>query len=920
MKNFLWFVCSMFFVLPVYSSDFQTVPKPLIKGLPRKVVPPADSAFDDWVCIPYRETVSEIQPTAEEVKLGFILFSRPLVDAVYPETIPRPEERIRDLVGFGAWDQFQTLNFAIYPLKDLKDINVSTTDLVCGEAKIPSDVVDVRLITYRDITYPMYSSKGAWRRLPEYLQRVSSSDAPQKEPQRFCITIKVPREIPEGIYQGKILVSHLGFDRAVVLPIRFEVLPFLPKRDPNKHFSAYYRLPEKHELVQNKIHDSAWADDVLKREFKTMVDYGFDRAPVLSIGYTEKDGPPRLIFPDLEKYTALMKENGMEPPLLITGGGISWLCEKMEKIKIGNHLVLDRLPSDAFYRKVEELARNFKKEMDKNKYPQMVFGPLDEISSDPKSIEYGCGVYKAFKNAGLTTYTTMEMDNPGIEKIDPYIDIFGSQAFLPTYEEIQKGHKSNYWCYPNHNSYERKDPVIMCKGGRMTYGFGYWKSGFDLLVPWIWRSSSSKHFFREKGSGGSNILHPETGEVILTTAWENFREGINDLNYIYTLEDAIVKRSDSTNPDVQKEILKGRSLLQEIWNSIQVQKKYLNTDLWPSDEFDGRRYEIGKAILALLKYPESNQKIAPSVIVDTKDTGSVQKNHFEEIWRRELKQKNVHSYSLENAGEKNGGWIPTESEASLDQKGENESLRLILNVDRLKDGTGNQSGHYPSGWPGMIFSFKKNKLFLQNFDLVRICFRLQSNRNPKKEEMVPSSLSWLIRTKTKDTSCSVILPDQMVEGKQYEMITPFTSQAYDGINSNLGQLDHIRVCIAESQYQHGDKLIFTFDKMEFLSLNTPIIFGLDLPVSLYSGYGRIRFNASFMGSIDPKTQFRAEVFSSDGKSMGSFVQSLDQGEKKIAGQINLSRDIPSGKYRVKFDLIDANGKIMSTSERECRLL
>ncbi|MDO5580413.1 MAG: hypothetical protein Q4G69_04720 [Planctomycetia bacterium] len=921
MKKFIGFLCAMLCAFPAFSSDFQTAPKPTLPSPPRIAVPPADSAFEDWVRVPYRETAPEIQPSKEESQFGFLLFSRPFVDAIYPETIPVPEERIREITGFGAWDQFQTLNFAIYPLKDLKEINVSATDLVCGEKKIPASAADIRLITYRDITYPMYSSKGAWRRLPEYLQRVSVSDAPAKESQRFCITIKVPKSIAGGIYQGKILISHKDFDRAVVLPIRFEVLPFLPKRDPNKHFSAYYYPPERHELVRNKVHDAAWAEDVLKREFKTMADYGFDRPPVLSLEYTEKDGKPAFAFEKLAKYTALMKENGMDPPFLLTGGGVSWLCEKLEKIKIGNHLVLDRLPSQKYYQLIERLAGDFKKEMEENHYPRMVFGPLDEISSDPKSIEYGCGVYKAFKNGGLTTYTTMEMENPGVKAIDPYIDIYGSQAYLPTYDEIQKGHKLAYWCYPNHNSYERKDPVIMCKGGRMTYGFGYWRSGFDLLVPWIWRNSSSKHFFRERGSGGSNILHPETGEVILTTAWENFREGINDLNYIYTLEDAIVKRSDSADPAVQKEVLKGKALLQEIWDSIAVQKKYLNTDLWPSDEFDGRRYEIGKAILALSKYPESNQKIAPSVIVDTKEPESKSKEDlFRAMYKREAERKNLDAFSLEYPKMKDGGWISTEKEASVDSKGENGALRLLLNVDRILDGTGNQSGAYPSGWPGMVFSFRNGKQYFADYDFARICYRINSNRNSKKGEKLPSSISWLIRTKTKGLSSAVALPDQMEEGKTCEIIAPFTSSAYDGIDMKSGELDHIRVSIAESRYQHGDKLIFTFDRMEFLSLKNPILFGLDLPASVYSKYGRIRFQADLMGKIAPNSQLRADVFSSDGKSLGSFVRSLEKNDKKINGQINLSENVPSGKYRVKFDLLGGDGKVLSSMEKECRVL
>ncbi|MDO5566204.1 MAG: hypothetical protein Q4G59_06065, partial [Planctomycetia bacterium] len=213
------------------GQECRLVPKPPQPKEVRRVVPPVDKGFDDWKRVPYIETAAEPVPTTAEKKVGFILFSRPLIDAIYPETRPRADERVNVIRGFGAWEQYETLNFALYPLADLKGINVQVGNLSCGKNSIPADQIEIRLVTYRDNTYPRYSSRGAYRTLPEYLQNVTTSDAVKSQPQRFCVTIKTPKGTPAGLYQGDLMISHAGFDQAVALQVAYEVFPFELKRD-----------------------------------------------------------------------------------------------------------------------------------------------------------------------------------------------------------------------------------------------------------------------------------------------------------------------------------------------------------------------------------------------------------------------------------------------------------------------------------------------------------------------------------------------------------------------------------------------------------------------------------------------------------------------------------------------------------------
>ena len=909
------------FSVTVRGDVFQTTDKPPKPKVERNVVPPADSAFPDWKRAPYVETAPEIVPTDEEKRLGMILFSRPLVDAIYPETRPRAAERIQSVSGFGAWNQYETLNFALYPLVDLTGIRVTVGDLRCGDAVIPASQIEVRLVTYRDNTYPQYSSKGALRRLPEYLQNVTVSDAPALEPQRFCITIQVPEGLAGGHYRGNILVSHDRYDRAVQIPVDYEVLPFLPKRDPNKHFSAYYYSPERHELVTTKKHDLEWARDVQRREFATMVKYGFTRPPVLSLGYEEVEGKRQFCFKNDEFLLNLIKENKMQGPLLMVGGSVTWVYTKMTGKEIGNHIAISTLPGKEYYDEINRMAADFKKVMEEKKYPPMVFGPLDEISGNDKSITYGRDIYDAFKRAGLVTYTTMEPENAGFQRMDPVIDIFGTQAYLPVYEEIVKGHKLAYWCYPNHNSYERKDTIIMNKGGRMTYGFGYWRSGFNMLVPWIWRNNTPKHFFEKRGSGGANILHPETGDLIMTIYWENFREGINDLNYVYTLQDAIVRRENSTDPAVVREITAAKKLLQEIWDSIDVQVKYLAEDLWPSDEFDGRRRQLGDAILRLEKFPATNEKTAPSVLIEPRIIEH-KKDSPEDIYQKELKRGNIEKYILADEKGKNLGWTKAEDEATVELE-ENlpgakhaKTVLLNFNIDTVKDGTGNKSGSYPAGWPAMNFFAKSPQPKLGDYDLLYVRYKLDSNRandgQPKTADFYYS-----IRYQNKAPGSFTLSPRlKLKEGQWTEKVYKLGGQFYDGIGVDDSAFTSMRAGLSESNYQHGDQLHFRFDEIAFVRFKKPFIASVDIPKVVPAATERIRFSAKIMGPASDEFQLRATYLSKGEKQGASKPVFARLADKKGVGQLNLPSIRSGSQGVVKLELVDQKGHTVSeTSEK-----
>jgi hypothetical protein len=77
----------------------------------------------------------------------------------------------------------------------------------------------------------------------------------------------------------------------------------------------------------------------------------------------------------------------------------------------------------------------------------------------------------------------------------------------------------------------------------------------------------------------------------------------------------IFEREDSQDPECRAAVGDAKELLQATWDAINVQQKYLAEGMWPSEEFNARRWMLAKAIERLSRYPAERQGVAPSVLV-----------------------------------------------------------------------------------------------------------------------------------------------------------------------------------------------------------------------------------------------------------------------------------------------------------------
>lgn len=861
---------------------------------------------------PFVETNPEIVPTEAEKELGFVVFNRPITETVYPQSIPLVYERLSCLSAFAAPGEFEPVTFSIYPLRDLKDIKVDVSPLMFGKNLIPTENIDTRLVVYRNINYPHYTTSGIYRRMPEILEHVKFNNAAAKECQRYWLKIKVPENAVPGIYQGSINVSYKGLGKNFSIPVSFKVLSFKLLKDQSKHYTTYNW--DTFRIYKNK--SQKWKEDAVRTDGRAMTEYGIDTIPTIYLAY---DIPSNSMTLDDNKILVIneMIKAGMHGPVPAVGIGSFYSAFRKKDgsalPKPGPHCKLTELPPEEFYPKLTEAVKNFEKIRKEKNWPEFIYVPLDEV--DPSSKEFGMKVYKAFKDAGVKTYVTKDPVSADAKDYAPYVDFWCGQSFSIPYEKAVSDKKYGYWCYPNHNSNEIKIPEVMCRGGRMTYGFGFWRSGYSLLIPWIWRSYNQEYL--GKGSACGNFFD-ENGNIVPTPYWECFREGCDDLRYLYTLETAIVQREDSKDSGCLALVKEGRALLQKIWDSINVQTKYLANNVWTPATFDFYRWQMAEMTERLLKYPASNNNIAPSVIINTDSKKCKESDFFEEQTRK----GNIIEKDL--GDEDFASWKSLASEGVLAvtekfKHSGNKSLLFDLTVDYKKDG-GGENGNYPVGWPRFIMSFPGKGLDMTEYNYLSLWVMVDSARDEVADDFSPFYISFLSPVRRNFFNKEIIT--QVEQREWVHVLLPVNEMIASKEDVAVWKrISGIQFGISESKYPDGTKIQFYVDGISLIKLKTPTISSIDTAPGLLLPATNFIVPCSVMG-VNRGTMKNYLI---DVKLINSTGNPVVQSSLELSETPRFVLDVSSidvpGTYSIRCEVKEKNtGKVCSSLTKKLDII
>jgi hypothetical protein len=136
----------------------------------------------------------------------------------------------------------------------------------------------------------------------------------------------------------------------------------------------------------------------------------------------------------------------------------------------------------------------------------------------------------------------------------------------------------------------------------MTYGFGFWRSGFRRLIPWMYQHNGGDPFnYLDDGMMDFLVRSEPDGTPIPVALWEAYREGYDDMRYLHSLQQAIARAEGSPSEEVRQEAAAAQQTLDSVWNAIPVRPQYQYGGFWSPDEMDVYRWMVAERLERLTK-------------------------------------------------------------------------------------------------------------------------------------------------------------------------------------------------------------------------------------------------------------------------------------------------------------------------------
>lgn len=540
------------------------------------------------------------QVSDADQKRGYLVHYRHWAEDVYPYTVPIAQEINPVLRAFATPGEYEPLNFIVYPFRTFAGSTLKVSDLKAGSSTIPSSAIEVRRVRYMKAR-PNYTVLYQYRIVPDPLMPYDPNEPLiEKENARLWLTVHVPANAKPGTYRGTVTFTPAG-STAASIPIVFRVLPIKLQEDPSKLYGIYYYDPLDDWSRAKDDFSKAFYKQKSDWELADLVAHGTRNVVTGLYGSPDKANPGKFTFNFdlLQMKIDRWRKAGFVGPVAVEVNAET-IYTNLTKKPVGNHTGNVEPPPAEYAVQLTEMCREIEAERVKRGWPDFLYYPIDEPGTSPGAIAFMIETLKAVRAAGVKTYVTADPTNDGFAPLKPYIDVWCTQPFLPTRDVILKdeaSRKVDYWCYPNHVNGENDHTTV--NGARMTYGFGFWRSGFTTLIPWIYRADVGNPWNYLDGTSSDFFNRTEdSGRPIPVQMWEGYREGYDDYRYVYTLTKMIEQarkqggRAGRAADDAQKD-------LDYCWSQIRVQPKYKWDDLWEPREGDVYRWIVAKAILDL---------------------------------------------------------------------------------------------------------------------------------------------------------------------------------------------------------------------------------------------------------------------------------------------------------------------------------
>jgi hypothetical protein len=553
--------------------------------------------------IEFQETIPKPHPTAQQERDGFIVFQRSVLERIHPNSHPRASEVASSVTLHATWDEYEPVQLAVYPLRDLKQMRVTVTGLSDGQHVIPASDLSVRMVRYygAPLSVRVANRFGV---VPKTLEIAAPIDLAKAAVRPYWITVHVPEGRPGGQYTGSIIFSCAGGEQTI--PLTVDVIP-VKLQEPDILYGTLCMNTLANVTKLNQGGKLLRQADLI---FRDQREHGMNTISLRSgRTYEEEDGLPFL--PDLEVAMDLYKKYGFSKPLIYCPGQLL----KTDKIDRSNSY--KEYDADVQVPVARKLAAYYTKEFQKEHLPGVMFIPVEEPNLktgvgrlDPPDIRQQLAreLSRTMKEAGGTVALTCtpESVQAAIDYVDYWIVAF--KRFTPALYAMARKAKAHLCIYAN--------ATMMGQGtyfSRFMFGYFVWANDIKGMLPWTY-PLTPKRFPRNVGNRGEGALNINNdflgpdGKPVPTIQWELSREGIDDAKYLVTIERLSQRARETGTPaaiaaaDEADQFLSGirRSIKRDVRHYVFEDDKTFEPA--PVDDWNAAKFEsVHEQAVSMLK-------------------------------------------------------------------------------------------------------------------------------------------------------------------------------------------------------------------------------------------------------------------------------------------------------------------------------
>lgn len=518
--------------------------------------------------VPYVETATMVEPTAEDRQRGFIAWTPQWMTLIYPNSVPTADVVNRPMTGFVTPGEYEPVVVAMRTLQPQKGVTVQVGDLQ-GPAgsRIPASAWDIRTVK----CWPQRlgsSWSTEYQTMPELLEPAVPLDLAADTTQEFWLTLKAPDNARPGDYRAPVTLKTAD-GKQWQTTLSLTVLPF--------------KLAEPERAVGMYWYDTKVKGELLDKQVRDMVEHGMRAVTV--------NQPPEITAVDGKLVVDTTKLRALLQRLRQLGlrGPVPHNCNFVPLIKRA-------LPNADINEAYPQVVAELEKVSNDPTALKLLYYPVDEIGNHDERGKLAhdlCALIA--KVPGATSYITVNNFAAG-EKWGDTFDIWcGNIDYTVEQEQKLLAMPKRYMRYgPSY--------VNDCRRARNYPGLGFYKRPAEAMYFWHYQCIQADPYNDLDADCREHCaVYPgPNGTLIPTMDWESHREGIDDMRYIATLKQ-LAAQAEKGNAAQKQAAAQARAELDAIMATDDSITQARWAEALSHDEYHNLRWRLAQQILALQK-------------------------------------------------------------------------------------------------------------------------------------------------------------------------------------------------------------------------------------------------------------------------------------------------------------------------------